>query len=145
MFAGRDIVDQRAIKHLFFILLTNLCFGVLSRTPWGLTAPPKPPAGLLATFGVFDIPRHIQNLTQISDHNLAALVYAHPTPTHDRRCSLFSVHPTMTPSWLGAPFSTLARQCRSLAIQINRYAGDPISPRFFAYKKIARPNRDANS
>ena len=35
-----------------------------------------------------------------------------PTPTHDCRCS----RPTMTPSWLGDPFSTLARQCRSLAI-----------------------------
>ena len=70
--------------------------------------------------------------------------HAHPHP----RPSLFSVRPTMTPSWLGAPFSTLARQCRSLAIQINRHAGDPISPRFlkfFAYKKIARPNLDVNS
>ena len=38
-----------------------------------------------------------------------------PTPP---RLSLFavSVRPTMTPSWLGAPFSTLGRQCRSLAI-----------------------------
>ena len=57
-------------------------------------------------------------------------------------------HDSVIDSWLGAPFSTLARQCRSLAIQINRYAGDPISPRFlkfFAYKKIARPNWDANS
>ena len=62
-----------------------------------------------------------------------------PTHTHDRRCSLFSVRPTMTQSWLGAPFSTLARQCRSLAIQINRRAGDPLSSRFwkfFAYKKL---------
>ena len=35
------------------------------------------------------------------------------------------------------------RQCRSLAIEINTRAGDPISPRFwmfFAYKKIATPN-----
>ena len=40
------------------------------------------------------------------------------------------------------------RQCRSLAIQINTRTGDPIPPRFwkfFAYKKIARPNSDANS
>ena len=40
------------------------------------------------------------------------------------------------------------RQCRLLAIHINTRAGDPISPRFwmfFAYKKIARPNWDANS
>ena len=40
------------------------------------------------------------------------------------------------------------RQCRSLAIQINTRTGDPIYPRvwkIFAYKKIARPKRDANS
>ena len=40
------------------------------------------------------------------------------------------------------------RQCRSLAIQMNTRTGDPIYPRFwkfFAYKKIARTNWDANS
>ena len=40
------------------------------------------------------------------------------------------------------------RQCRSLTIQINTRTGDPIHSRFwkfFAYKKIARPNGDANS
>ena len=40
------------------------------------------------------------------------------------------------------------RQCRSLAIEINTRAGDPISPNVLdvsAYKKIARLNWDANS
>ena len=40
------------------------------------------------------------------------------------------------------------RQCRSLDIQLNTRASDQISLRFwvfFAYKKIARQNWDANS
>ena len=65
------------------------------------------------------------------------------THTHRRRCltAVQAIAIRWRPTNRDGPLRL--RQCRSLAIQITTRTGDPIYQRFwkfFAYKKIARPN-----